>query len=89
MNHGFVVVSTRRTEEPAKVNQRKLHWSVVLSFGTAFPTIAFMINSNEVWHGGQWTPVKQLYMCVFPVWLLHVGDNSTESQISESQFSLN
>ena len=61
----------------------------MFSFGTAFSTKAFIINSNEVCHEGQWTSVKPLYMCVFPVWLLHVGDNSTESQISESLLSLN
>ena len=71
------------------MNPKKLHWSVVFSFGTAFPTNVFIINSNEVWHEGQWTPVKPLYMYVFAVWLLHVEGNSTESQISESLFSLN
>ena len=45
----FVVVSTSITE-PAEVNPKKLYWSVMFSFGTAFTTNAFIINSNEVRH---------------------------------------
>ena len=73
----------------AKVNPKKLYCSVMFSIGTPFTTYLFIINSNEVRHGKKWTPVKLLYMLVFPVWLLHFGNKSTESQISESQFSLN
>ena len=46
----FVVVSTSRTV-PAKVNPKKLYWSIMFSIGTAFKTYLFMINSNEVRHG--------------------------------------
>ena len=46
---GFVV-STSVTE-PAKVNPKKLYWSVMFIFGTVFTTNAFIINSNEVRHG--------------------------------------
>ena len=45
----FVVVSISITG-PAKVSPKKLYWSIMFSFGTAFTTNAFIINSNEVRH---------------------------------------